>query len=162
MLIKDGVPAPEDLQTVIPSKERLAKGAVAVIECFQEIPCDHCFKVCPNKAIGMDGLHGVPKLNENRCVGCGNCLNQCPGQAIFIVDMSDSRFAKVRFPFEYLPLPKPGEQACGVDREGRELGWFEVTEVTAPLEAGRTRSITVKVPRELAQEVRNIKAGGYR
>jgi len=163
MLIKDGIPDAKELQAVLPSESRLAKGPVAVYECFQEIPCDHCMRICPNQAVKVEDLHGIPVLDEDKCIGCGICVGLCPGQAVFTVDITYSDdFALVRFPFEYLPLPEQGQFACALDRAGKELGWYEIGEVSPVDENSRTRVIGIKVPRDMAMEVRNIKAGGYR
>ena len=34
-----------------PSKERLAKGPIVVIECPEEIPCNPCETICPKNVI---------------------------------------------------------------------------------------------------------------
>ena len=51
MLEKTGVPTKENIESVTPSKERLSKGPVALIECFQEIPCNPCYTSCKKGAI---------------------------------------------------------------------------------------------------------------
>ena len=35
MLKSTGIPTQKDLESVVPSKERLAKGPVAIMECFE-------------------------------------------------------------------------------------------------------------------------------
>ena len=164
MLSKDGIPTQEDLQQVIPAEERLQKGPVAILECFQKIPCAHCVKACPQGAItiGKD-INEIPDFDAEKCIGCGQCITSCPGQAIFVVDMtySDDN-ALVKFPFEFVPLPKVGQYACGLDRSGAEMGWFEVAELIASGDQNKNYIIALKVPKELAMQVRNIKVGGYK
>ena len=95
-------------EQVLPPAERTAKGPVAVIECVQEIPCNPCEKACPFGAIeiGPD-ITRLPRLDLDKCRGCGICLSKCPGLAIFLVDASKSETeALVMMPYEYLPLPK--------------------------------------------------------
>lgn len=164
MLIKDGIPTQADLQQVIPSEKRLQKGPIAILECFQRIPCAPCVKACPQGAIFIgDDINDLPGLDADKCIGCGQCISSCPGQAIFVVDMSCSdEMAIVKFPFEFVPLPQPGQLACGLDRSGAELGWFEVAEVISSGEQNKTYIIALKVPKKLAMEVRNIKVGGYK
>ena len=53
MLAIDGTATAEDLQLVLPTPERQRRGPVAVIECFQEIPCNPCADACPRGAITM-------------------------------------------------------------------------------------------------------------
>jgi len=163
-LINDGIPTKEDLAANCPSEERMAKGPVAIIECFQEIPCDPCVKSCKQGAITMPGdVNDLPVLDAENCNGCGLCIMLCPGLAIFVVDKTYSKdFALVKLPFEYVPLPITGQFAAGLDRAGKELGWFEVVKVTSGGKKNMTRIISLAVPQEHAMEVRNIIAGGYR
>ena len=164
MLINDGIPTKEDLLKVFPDDERLAKGPVSIIECFQKIPCNPCVKACNRNAISMvDDINNLPQLDYDKCNGCGLCISLCPGLAIFVVDMTYSEeLAVVKLPFEYAPLPEKGQMACGLDRSGNELGWFEVERVTSGGKKNMTYTISLKVPRELAMDVRNIRVGGYR
>jgi len=164
MLINDGIPTKEDLAKVTPTEERLAKGPVSIIECFQKIPCNPCVKACNRGAITMPGtINDIPLLDDEKCNGCGLCISLCPGLAIFVVDKSYSdEYALVKLPFEYVPVPEKGQYACGLNRAGEELGWFEVERVTSGGKKNKTYTITLKVPQALAMEVRNIKVGGYK
>ena len=161
MLICDGIPTKEDMARVAPSEERLAQGPVAVLECFQEIPCDPCVKACNRGAITMpDGINDLPLLDTELCNGCGRCISFCPGLAIFIVDKtwSEER-ALIKLPYEYVPVPKAGQYVAGMDRAGRELGLFEVVKVAADSKRSMTCVISLAVPQSLAMEVRGIREG---
>lgn len=162
MLKKTGVPTTEDIRAVSPSQERLTKGPVAVIECFQEIPCNPCTEACKQGAIQpMADINDLPKLDYEKCNGCGVCLSRCPGLAIFIVDgsFSDTE-AMVRIPFEYLPVPKAGDEVVGLNRSGEELGIFKVNKVQSGGLKNKTYTVWLVVPKELAMEVRSIRLGG--
>ena len=164
MLINDGIPTKEDIAAVTPPEERLAKGPVAILECFQEIPCNPCVKACKRGAISMpNDINDLPVLDAELCNGCGLCITLCPGLAVFVVDKTYSEdLALVKLPFEYVPVPKQGQFAAGLDRAGKELGWFEVIKVTSGGKKNMTWIVTLAVPQELVMEVRNIQAGGYR
>ncbi len=164
MLINDGVPTKEDVADVVPSEKHFVKGPVAVIECFQKIPCDPCVKACPHGAISMgDDINNRPEIDLEKCIGCGLCIAKCPGLAIFVIDKTYSKeLALVKFPFEFIPLPEKGQSVCGLDRSGKELGWFEVDRVISGGLKNKTYTISIKVPQELAMEVRNMKIGGYK
>ena len=164
MLINDGIPTREDIQGVMPSPDRLAAGPVAIAECFQKIPCNPCTKACVKKAITVEpDINSTPVVDFDVCNGCGACVLRCPGLAIFIVDMTFSEtHALVKLPFEFLPLPEEGQLAMGLNRAGEELGYFQVHRSVAGTGKNLTSRIELIVPRELAMEVRNIKAGGYR
>ena len=164
MLINDGIPTKEDLEKVIPSPERLAAGPVSIVECFQKIPCNPCVKACPRNAISMPtSINDTPEVDHEKCNGCGVCVGKCPGLAIFVVDMTYSEdMALVKIPFEYYPVPEVGQMACGLNRAGKEMGWSEVEKVISGGKKNKTYTISLKVPKDLAMEVRNIKVGGYK
>lgn len=42
--------------------------------------CSKCVNVCDKKAITIE--NGVPVLDRNKCIECGNCISACPVQAI--------------------------------------------------------------------------------
>lgn len=164
MLQRDGIAEKEDIAQVTPQKERLSRGAVAIYECFQQIPCNACEKVCPQKAvtIGTD-INNIPLLDAEKCIGCGECILTCPGQATFVIDMAYSAaFALVKMPFEFVPRPEREQYALGLDRSGAELGWFEIEEVRESAGTNKTCLISLKVPHPLAMQVRNIKVGDYK
>ena len=164
MLIHDGIPTKDDIQKVMPSPERFAEGPVAIAECFQQIPCNPCTKACAKKAIRVEpDINAVPEGDFSVCNGCGACIFRCPGLAIFVVDMTYKEDkALVRLPFEYLPLPEEGQQAMGLNRAGEELGYFPVVKAISGGKKNKTYVISLEVPKELAMEVRSIRAGGYR
>lgn len=164
MLIRDGIPTPEDLASVMPSEERLAKGPIAITECFQNIACNPCVAACPQHAISMEpDINATPKVDPDACIGCRVCVARCPGLAIFVVDMTHSEdTALVTLPFEFLPVPEKGQLVCGLNREGMEQGWYPVVRAVSGGKKNMTWMLTLEVPKDKAMEVRNIKVGGYR
>ena len=145
----------KDLKT--PSKEELAEGALAVIECPQRIPCDPCSENCPVGAIEMDDINSFPEIDYDSCIGCAICVENCPGLAIFMVDCSFEEGCEITIPYEF-HLPKVGEEVEGLNRKGEKVTEAEVTKVkTKERSSGDTSTVTVKVPEEYANEVRNIR-----
>ena len=157
MLIKDGIPSMDDLQAVTPLLGRMEQGPVAVIECFQEIPCNPCSDACPRGAITMPGsISAKPTFDESKCNGCGICLTRCPGLAIFIVDFSYSKTeAMIKIPYEFCPLPESGEEVEALDRAGKFAGVAHVLRVQQ--QANKTTLLWLIVPKEIALDVRNIR-----
>ena len=141
-----------------PSRDRINKGPVAIIECEQEIPCNPCESSCPNKAITVDApITKLPVLTGELCTGCGVCIYDCPGQAIFILDMTYSeKTALVGFPYEYSPLPSEGEQVEVVNRNGEVIGDGIVRKISHPTFANKTYAIYVEVDKKIGEEVRSI------
>lgn len=131
--IYTGVPSEDELKNCpgIPSRERVKKGAVAVIECVQCIPCNPCVKACMHEAITMgDSMANMPVLDEKKCVGCGECVSKCPGLAITVLD--DSRndgLARLTVPYEYFPLPEENTEVDAVGRTGNKLCKAKVIKV---------------------------------
>ena len=158
MICKTGVPTKEDLQKVAPSAERLAKGPVAVIECFQRIPCNPCYTACKRGAIKeFRDINDLPEIDHDLCNGCGLCVSKCPGLAIFIIDETYSeKEALVKLPYEFVPLPKEGDTVKALDREGRVVGEARVVKIQNGKYEDRTPVISVAVPKELSMVVRNI------
>ena len=159
-LLKDGFLNLEELAELpgVPSEERQEEGAVAVIECAQEIPCNPCEELCPHGAIKVGKpITNLPVLDEDLCTGCGLCIAGCPGQAIFVVDRTYSDDdASVQMPYEFLPIPEKGSLVEGLNRAGESVCSVRVLKVSNPKSYDRTRVIRIAVPKELAMEVRSI------
>lgn len=141
-----------------PSEERIMAGPVAIIECNQNIPCNPCENVCARNAIKVGRpITNLPALEEKECIGCGICVAACPGQAIFILDMTySSEKALVAFPYEYVPVPKVGETHKVVDRNGKVMGEGVINKVMAPKSFDHTNVVWVEVDKEIAREVHSI------
>ena len=154
-----GVPSIEELEKSpgFPSKKRLMKGSVAVIECIQEIPCDVCGSACPFGAISLASISSLPELDEEKCTGCGACVPFCPGLAIFLVDSTFSRDeASISFPYEFLPVPKVGEVVDATDRLGLPIVKGRIVKVLERKSFDRTLVVTIAIPKRFAQLVRGI------
>ena len=156
-----GVPSAEELKNCpgMPSEERMRKGRVACVECVQEIPCNPCEGICPFHAINVgEQITALPRLDEEKCTGCGLCVANCPGLAICVVDKSySSEEGTVDFPFEYLPLPKVGDTVQVVNRGGQVVCDGTVLAVTKVKSYAGTAVVRLKVPMEYVDEVRSMK-----
>lgn len=158
MLEKTGVPTAADIESVFPSEERLAKGPVVVIECYQNIPCNPCFTACNRNAIlEFEDINDLPRINDENCNGCGLCISKCPGLAIMVVDATYSdEEALIKIPYEFLPLPNEKEIVKGLDREGKYVCDVRVEKVLNSKALDRTPVISIAVPKEYIKVVRNI------
>ena len=59
-----------------------------LIDCEEEIPCNPCEDICPKKVINIGKpITNIPIVsNVSKCIGCGLCVANCPGQAIFLIN----------------------------------------------------------------------------
>lgn len=159
-----GVISEEELKKAggFPSQKRQAKGPVAVIECIQEIPCNPCEAACPHKAIHVGlPITNCPVLHEDICIGCGLCIAKCPGLAIFVVDETYGKTeGSVSFPYEYLDLPEEGEIVEALDRHGQKVCDGRVIKLLCLPSYSKTVVATVAVPKEMVNQVRNMRRKG--
>ncbi|MBV1757406.1 MAG: 4Fe-4S ferredoxin [Dethiosulfatibacter sp.] len=158
MLEIQGVPTEEQIKEAFPPIEIINKGPVAVIECFQEIPCNPCATSCRFGAIYIgDNINNLPAMNIKECTGCSICLTKCPGLAISIVDGSKSKeYIHFSIPYEMKPLPNVGDMVRALDREGKYLTDVKVLRVRSNKNFDRTNIITLEVPRDLMYIFRHI------
>lgn len=163
MLEKTGVAEAKEINEITPPKSVMAKGPVAVIECFQKIPCNPCAKACRTGAIKpFEDINDRPEINYELCTGCGLCMIKCPGLAIFIIDETYSETeALVKIPYEFLPLPVEGSYITGLSREGRPVCRAKVVKVQTAKYQDRTTIVAIAVPKELSMEVRSIDLEDY-
>jgi Fe-S-cluster-containing hydrogenase component 2/bacterioferritin-associated ferredoxin len=163
MLEKTGVATEQDIAKAVPSAERLAKGPVAMIECFQRIPCNPCHTSCKRGAIKeFEDINDTPTIDHELCNGCTLCVTNCPGLAIVVVDETYSEDeALIKLPYEFLPLPEEGSYVTGVDREGKPVCRAKVVKVLNTKAMDRTPLVSIVVPKEMSMVVRFIKLDDY-
>jgi Fe-S-cluster-containing hydrogenase component 2 len=157
MISRTGIPTEKDLKSIEPPSSRMRRGPVAVIECFQRIPCDPCYPACISGAIKtFRNINDLPMIDWEKCTGCGICIADCPGLAIFVVDQNHSRDkALIKLPYELLPVPEEGEVVLGLDRSGKVVCKAVVEKVTKT--KSKTWIISVSVPRKYSMRVRHIR-----
>ena len=159
MFEKTGIASRDMVMTKFPPVERINKGPVAVVECYQKIPCNPCQTACPVGAIKIgDDINNIPERDENLCGGCGVCVAKCPGLSIMIVDGSKSPdTVEFRIPYEFLPLPEAGETVTGLDRAGQPICKAKVKRVMNPASFDRTPVVTLEVDRAFLYDFRNFR-----
>lgn len=137
-------------------------GLHPVIECTQNIPCNPCQDACKFGCIKIgEKITSLPAADpEKKCVGCGQCVAGCPGQAIFLVneDVGDGK-GEVTMPYEFLPLPVVGETGTALDRSGRPVCAAEVVRVRQSTQFDSTVLLTIRVPADKVMDARAYRKG---
>lgn len=153
-----GLAGEHQMSACLPSEEQRKKGPYAVIECFEEIPCNPCVMSCTFDAIlPFEDVNSLPIVDFDKCTGCAVCAGVCPGLAIFIVDESKpGHMGTLRLPYEYWPLPEKGQTVMALSREGMDMQPVEVAAVTN-VKGARTPLVSLRMPKDKLQDVRGFR-----
>ena len=155
-LMKKKPPLPKDIEV---SQEE--EGIYPVFYCNQEIPCNPCTSVCPNKQIETinDLITQLPYFKgEEECIGCGKCVAVCPGLAVVLRDYrKDKENPLVTFPLELSAEKLVKDQKIIVVSNNQELGEYTVHRVRILKEFPKTQLITVKLPSKIAKQAVGVK-----
>ena len=100
-----------------PSEERAFEKPFVLIDCLYGFACNPCEFACPHGAITKNSTSTVPHLDFEKCVGCMECVYQCPGLAIFGYNLKKNWLF---LPIEY--EANEGEEVYLVDNNGKILG----------------------------------------
>lgn len=156
MLNKTGVPTLEQLLSKFPNLDKLNKPK-AVIECYEDIPCNPCETSCPFDAIHIgENINTQPVLDVDKCTGCTICVTACPGLAITVAQLVEDK-AVFKIPYELTPLPNKGDIVKGVNRAGEVICDALVERAQITKVANQTGLITVSVPRKYIYEFITVK-----
>lgn len=142
----------------VTSQERKEKGPYAVIECPERIPCDPCVGACPQGAISIPGsMVELPEIDHEKCTGCLVCIPRCPGLAIFVIDETPDDHSIVYIPYEFIPRPKKGDTATGLDRDGKERCDVTIHKIIDSPKFDHCAVVGFTVPKDLCHDIRFIK-----
>lgn len=156
MLNKTGVPSLELIQSRFPTKEVLVKPK-AITECYEEIPCNPCSTSCPFDAITIgEDINVPPQVDFEKCTGCGICVFNCPGLAIFTVEEKEENLL-YKIPYEFVPYPNIDEEVYAINRNGDIIGDAIIKKVQISKKQDKTALLHVKVPKEFLYEFITIR-----
>lgn len=151
MLDKTGIPTKDLILSKFFDEKTLFKPK-AIIECYEEIPCNPCSTSCPFDAIHIgQNINEIPKLDVNLCTGCGICVTSCPGLAIMVAQIKNDK-AIFKIAYELNPKPKVGDIVKGVNRLGEEICKCEIIKVKMNKNQDQTALIEVSVPKEFIHD----------
>jgi len=100
-----------------PSPERMHDKGFVLIDCLYGFACNPCAFSCPHGAITKTSTSTVPEIDFGKCIGCMDCVYQCPGLAIFGYNFKKDWLF---LPIEYEAAEK--SECYLVDNSGKKLG----------------------------------------
>ncbi|MDR2836415.1 MAG: FAD-dependent oxidoreductase [Bacteroidales bacterium] len=100
-----------------PERKRAEEKPYIKLECIYGFACNPCEFACPHSAITKIATNTIPKIDYEKCIGCMECISNCPGLAIFgYNEKKDCVF----LPFEY--FADEGSDVFLVNNNGEILG----------------------------------------
>ncbi len=100
-----------------PNEERKLEKPFVQIDCLYGFACNPCEFSCKYGAITKTSTSTVPAIDYDKCVGCMDCVYQCPGLAIFGYNLKKNWLF---LPIEY--EVQEGEEVFLVNNNGKVLG----------------------------------------
>jgi glycine/D-amino acid oxidase-like deaminating enzyme/Fe-S-cluster-containing hydrogenase component 2/bacterioferritin-associated ferredoxin len=101
----------------LPSKERAFTKPFVQIDCLYGFACNPCEFACSHGAITKTSTSTVPQIDFEKCIGCMDCVYQCPGLAIFGYNLNKDWLF---LPIEYDAHEKA--EVFLVDNYGNKIG----------------------------------------
>lgn len=100
-----------------PDAERSLEKPFVLIDCLYGFACNPCEFACPHGAITKNSTSTVPAIDFSKCIGCMECVYQCPGLAIFGFNLKTNKlFLPVEFDIS------EGSEVFLVNNGGSKLG----------------------------------------
>ncbi|MFA5814019.1 MAG: FAD-dependent oxidoreductase [Bacteroidales bacterium] len=104
-------------QPDLPDSVRMNQKGFVQIDCLYGFACNPCEFACPHGAITKTSTSTVPEIDFDKCIGCMDCVYQCPGLAIFGYNLKKDWLF---LPIEY--VAEAGSELFLVDNNGKKLG----------------------------------------
>ena len=145
-------PVPILLEPTIPTPERMEQRGFVQIDCLYGFACNPCAFSCKVGAITKSSTSTVPLIDHQKCIGCMDCVSQCPGLAIFGYNVAKQWLF---LPIEY--EAHEGEHVFLVDNQGKKVGDGIIDKIL--LKPNKTNIARVKVVNMSATEM--LKARGF-
>ncbi len=101
----------------LPGSERMMAKPFVLLDCLYGFACNPCSFSCPQGAISKTSTNAVPQVDYDQCIGCMQCVNHCPGLAIFGYDLNKNLLF---LPVEYEVAE--GEEVYLIDNNGKPVG----------------------------------------
>ena len=101
----------------LPTPERMKIKPFVQMDCLYGFACNPCSFSCPQGAITKPTTSSTPTVDYDKCIGCMQCVSNCPGLAIFGYDMQkDICFLPIEYEVE------EGREVFLIDNNGKKVG----------------------------------------
>lgn len=143
---------PEQILEVpaLPEPERMQERGFVQLDCLYGFACNPCSFACKYGAITKSSTSTVPRIDYSKCIGCMDCVYQCPGLAIFGYNLKKNL---LYLPFEY--EVEKGAEVYLVDNNGSKLGTGVVERIM--LKPNKTNVAVVKANDLADEELLNVR-----
>ena len=128
-------------KAALPSPERAASAPFVVADCLYGFACNPCSFACRFGALTKASASSVPVIDYDKCVGCMQCVHQCPGLAIFGYDL---RSGKLFLPVEY--HVEEGSEVILTDNNGKRTAEGVVEKIMKGSDKTDIARIRITVP----------------
>ena len=101
----------------LPTAERQKIKPFVQMDCLYGFACNPCSFSCPQGAISKASTSSTPVVDYDKCIGCMECVYQCPGLAIFGYNTEKQ--------WCFLPIEydvEEGKEVYLVDNNGSKIG----------------------------------------
>lgn len=105
--------------------------------------CHACISVCPSKFCN-DGSGDHVKINDDLCIGCGQCLKACTWGARTIIDDTERFFADLRRGVPMVTVVAPAVAASFPTTYLNLNGWLKQQGVRANFDVSFGAELTIK------------------
>ena len=109
----------------MPTGERRVSKGFVIADCLYGFACNPCSFSCKQGAITKSSTSVTPVIDYDKCIGCMECVAQCPGLAIFGYRQDRSQ---IFLPLEF-NLPEGAKEVFLVDDNGKKVGTGEIERV---------------------------------
>ena len=101
----------------LPDHDRMFAKPFVQLDCLYGFACNPCSFSCPQNAITKASTNVTPSVDYSKCIGCMQCVNHCPGLAIFGYDLNKNvLFLPVEYDVE------EGKEVFLIDNNGKKVG----------------------------------------
>jgi len=105
--------------------------------------CHACISVCPSKFCN-DGSGDHVKINDDLCIGCGQCLKACTWDARTILDDTDQFFADLQRGVPMVTVIAPAIASSFPTTYLNLNGWFKKQGISANFDVSFGAELTIK------------------